>query len=81
VRYIYGITFMPFEFKMAVLEAAEGKVRPTVSRVLLYCFSYDPAGRRYVFDILKVSGTVILFVAAVFIAYLTLGGRKKEGAA
>jgi protein SCO1/2 len=81
VRYIYGITFLPFEVKMAVLEASEGKVGPTVSRVLLYCYSYDPEGRRYVFDVLKVSGIVILFFAAAFIAYLTLGGRKRQRSA
>lgn len=77
-RYVYGVTFLPFEVKMALLEASEGRVGPTVSRVLLYCFSYDPEGRTYVFNILKVSATVILFFAAAFIAFLTLGGRKKS---
>lgn len=77
-RYIYGITFLPFEVKMAILEASEGKTGPTISRVLLYCFSYDPQGRRYVFNILKVSGTVILFFAAAFLAYLILGGKRSN---
>lgn len=80
-RYIYGISFLPFELKMAVLEASEGKVGPTVSRILLFCYSYDPQGRRYVFDILKVSGSVILFFAAAFVAYLTLGGRRRKRSA
>ncbi len=76
-RYVNGITFLPFEIKMALLEASQGRTGPTISKVLLYCFSYDPEGRRYVFNILKVSGTVILFFAGVFISFLIFGGRKK----
>ncbi len=56
VRYLYGTEFLPFDFKMGVLEAAKGTVLPTTARLLTICFSYDPQGRTYVFNLLKVVG-------------------------
>lgn len=76
VRYLYGITFLPFDLKLAVMEAAEGKVGPTISRVLLFCFSYDPEGQTYVFNILKVTGLLIMLFAAAFVLYLIISSRR-----
>ena len=71
-RYMYGVTFLPADFQMAVNEAAKGEVRPTINKWLKFCFSYDPAGRRYVFSTTRASATVILLMAGAFLAYLTL---------
>lgn len=81
IRYLYGETYPPFDLKMAVLEASEGRVGPTITKVLKYCFSYDPEGKKYVFNILRVSATLILLSAAIFIIYLvmTKGTHKKVG--
>jgi len=75
-RYLYGISFLPFDLKLAVLEGAQGKVGPTIARVLLYCFSYDPAGQTYVFNVLKVTGTVTMFVAVLFVIWLVVTTRR-----
>jgi len=79
-RYLYGITYLPFDLKMALTEAAEGRVGPTINRVLLFCFSYDPEGQTYVFNILKVTGTLITFFALVFIAWLVVSARRSRKA-
>ena len=63
---------------MALTEAQEGTVSPTIRRVLLYCFTYDPEGRTYVFNILKVAGVVVISLAAMFILLLVLKGRSKS---
>jgi len=76
-RYIYGTDFLPFDLKMALLEASEGRVGPTVSKVLRFCFSYDPKGRKYVFKTLKVTGIVTLLFALSFILFLVFKGKKK----
>ncbi len=75
VRYLYGLTYLPFDVKMALTEASEGRVGPTIRRALLFCFSYDPEGRTYVFNILKVTASVILFFALVLLAVLVGKGR------
>ena len=78
VRYLYGRTFLPFELTMAITEADKGKIG--LSRgVLLYCFSYDQPGKRYVFNILKVFGTVIIVSLVSFFLYLTVTGRRSKG--
>jgi protein SCO1/2 len=77
-RYLRGILFQPFDLKMAITEASEGRVGPTISKVLLYCFSYDPEGKRYAFNIMKVSGTIFLFLLVVFIGFLILKRQTKE---
>ena len=78
-RYLYGINFLPFDLKMAITEAQNEQVRPTIQKVLLYCFSYDPQGKRYAFEVTKVSATIIIFIVVVFFIRLLLkSGRKKS---
>jgi len=77
VRYLEGTTFLPFELTMALTEAAEGRVSSTTRKALLYCYSYDPLKKSYVFNILKVAGTVMVLFLGGFLAYLMLSGRKK----
>jgi protein SCO1/2 len=78
VRYLFGIRFNPFDVKMALNEAAEGRPGPTVNRVLLYCFSYDPEGKTYVFNILKVTGTVMIFLVLCLGVWLVITTKKSR---
>lgn len=77
-RYMNGIYFLPFELKMSLLEAAEGKSGPTINRVLQYCYSYDPEGQKYVLNITKVTATLILFFAVVLLLVLFLFKRRNK---
>jgi protein SCO1/2 len=76
-RYIYGTDFLPFDLKMAFLEASEGRVGPTLSKVLRFCFSYDPKGRKYVFNTLKITGIVTLLFALSLILFLVFKGKRQ----
>ncbi|MCX7735150.1 MAG: SCO family protein [Candidatus Kapabacteria bacterium] len=78
VRYLFGTKFLPFDLKMAVIEAQEGKVTPTINKVLSFCFSYDPQGRKYVLDVTKIAGAVSLFFVAIFLVILIFKGRKNK---
>jgi len=78
-RYLYGSTyFLPFDIKMAVAEAAQERSGPTINKMLNFCFSYDPEGKKYVFNVTKISGSIILFFALAFLATLALKGRRKK---
>lgn len=68
---------LPFDFKMAVIDASQGKVMPTVGRLLAFCFSYDPAGKKYVFNLLRVFGVGTLFLVGIFGVYLKVKRKKK----
>jgi protein SCO1/2 len=76
-RYMNGIYFLPFELKMSLLDAAEGKSGPTINRVLQYCYSYDPEGQKYALNITKVSATLILFFALVLLLVLFFSKKRK----
>jgi protein SCO1/2 len=76
VRYLSGLTFLPFEFEMAVTEASKGEAVPLARKALLYCMSYDPQGKRYVFNTLKVVAILMVATIVSFFIYLVITGRK-----
>ncbi len=77
-RYLHGTYFLPFDLKMAVIEAGHGRSGPTINKVLRFCFSYDPEGQSYVLNITKISGTVILILALALLGSLIIGNRRKK---
>lgn len=76
-RYMNGIYFLPFEMKMTLLDAAEGKTGPTINRVLQYCYSYDPEGQKYALNITKVVGTLILIMGLTLFLVLVFVKKRK----
>ncbi len=78
MRYINGYSFVPLNLTMALIEASEGRIGAPIRKALQFCFSYDPTGRRYTFNLLRVSATVILLTLGSFLLFLIFGGRKKK---
>jgi protein SCO1/2 len=77
VRYMYGTDPLPFDLKIALVEASQGRIGPTIAKVVRFCFSYDPKANKLVFNLLKVTGTVTLLFALSFVAFLFFRGRKR----
>jgi|TARA_R110002050_G_scaffold92358_1_gene193298 protein SCO1 len=77
-RYLNGIYFLPFEFKMAIIEANKGQSGPTINKILQFCYSYDPVGQTYVLNVTKVAGSIILFFALVIFLYLVFKPKRRE---
>lgn len=77
-RYLNGIYFLPFDFKMAIIESSKGMSAPTINKIMQYCFSYDPVGQAYVLNVTKISGTLILFVALLFFLVLIFKPKSKK---
>ena len=74
-RYLYGIEFKKQDFRLALLEASEGKIGTTIDRILLYCYHYDPAAGGYVMmatNVMKLGGAVTLAVLVVFLGIFWL---------
>ncbi len=58
-RYLYGIEYPPKSLKLALMEASEGKIGSAFDQLIMYCFHYDPASRRYApvaMNIMRVGG-------------------------
>ncbi|HSD62728.1 MAG TPA: SCO family protein [Ignavibacteriaceae bacterium] len=84
-RYLYpdysntrGFGILPLDFKMAILEAAQGKQTPVIGKVLQFCFSYDPQGKTYVFNILRVFGAGILLGVIAFVVFIKIKPKKEK---
>ncbi len=75
IRYLYGADILPFDLKMALVEASHGRIGPVISKVVQFCFSYDPKANKLVFNMLKVTGAVTILFALSFILFLLLKGR------
>ncbi len=80
VRYLYGTSFLPLDLKLALTEASQGRVGPTINKILLYCFNYDPDGRRYVLNTTRIAGTAVLLTALAFVIYLGASSRRRAAA-
>jgi protein SCO1 len=77
-RYLRGIEFLPFEIKITMVEAANGKIGPSINRVLAICYSYDENGNKFVFNVTRVSAIVIIFIAILFFLVLVLTRKKNK---
>jgi len=77
-RYLYGITFNPMDLKLALIEAQKGLPRPTIHRVLEFCYSYDPEGKRYGLEITKLLGTFTIIIVAFVLTILFVKTRRKK---
>jgi len=77
-RYLNGIEQLPFDVKMALMEAGEGKVGPTIAKNLLFCFAYDPKAKTYIFKWEKIAGAVMTLIMLGFFIYLVRTSRRDE---
>lgn len=79
-RYLRGIEFLPFDVKITMIEAAHGKIGPSINRLLAICYSYDDKGNQFVFNVTRVSGIVIFFIVVLIFLYLAFSRvrTKKE---
>jgi protein SCO1/2 len=76
-RYLNGLHFLPFEWKMAMVEASKGQSGPTINKVLRFCFSYDPKGHTYVLNVTKISASLIITFALSLLLYLVIKKPKR----
>lgn len=77
-RYLFGKEFNPFDVKMALLEAKAGKSNPTISKVLEFCFSFDPKGRQYTLNVTRIIGSIMLLGVGAFFGVLVLKRKKSH---
>ncbi|MBI9089350.1 MAG: SCO family protein [Desulfobacterium sp.] len=77
IRYLYGLSYLPFDVSMALTEALRGTPAISIKKLMTYCFNYDPENNTYVFKTFQVSAVVILALAGVFLAFLLR--NKKRG--
>lgn len=78
VRYLYGTSFLPKDLSLALIEARSGTSGTTIRKVMGYCFTFDQARKTYVFNLLRVSATVVILCTGGFLIFLVVTGRKRK---
>jgi len=79
-RYLYGIDFPPKDFRLSLVEAADGKVGTSFDKLVLTCYRYDPASRKYqpfALGFVRLGGLAAFFGLAGLIGALVIRERKK----
>ena len=79
-RSLHGIEFAPFDLKMALLEAGEGRIGTTIDRLVMFCFHYDPKDGQYslaIVQVLKIAALITVFGLGFMI--LVLMKNRKTG--
>lgn len=82
-RYLYGIDFPPKDFRLSLVEAAGGRVGTSFDKLVLTCYRYDPASRKYqpfAMGFLRAGGALVALALAGLIAGLVWRERKKARA-
>lgn len=80
-RTLFGIEFKPGDIKLALSEAADGKIGSFVDQLILSCFHYDPDSHRYgvyIFGVMRVGGLLTVLILAVMLLMYFRGERKRE---
>ncbi|NDP22655.1 MAG: SCO family protein [Paludibacter sp.] len=77
-RYLYGITFLPIDFKMALLEANKEQPRTSIQKIMMICYTYDPENKQFSLDVTKITGSLIIFFILVFIVVYLIKPKKKN---
>ena len=80
-RYLYGFQFDPQDIRLGLLEASEGRSISTVERLLLYCYHYDPQGKRYALvamRVMRVGGLVTMVALGSLLTVLWLRERRRS---
>ena len=76
-RYLYGVDYPARDFRMALVEASGGKVGTSLDKVILSCYRYDAAKRRYapfVMGFMRIGAGLVFFALA---GLLTVLWRKE----
>ena len=82
-RYLYGIQYEPGDVRLGLLEASEGRSISTKEKILLYCYHYDPQGKRYSLvaaNVMRLGGGVTLVALGSFLTLMWVRERRRRKA-
>jgi len=73
-RYLYGVQYETKDLKLALLEASNGEIGSSklLNRVMLFCYEFDPVGKKYALralNVVKAGGVLTLLSLAGLLTY------------
>jgi protein SCO1/2 len=77
-RYFYGIQFAPDQLRLALVEAANGRIGDSFDRVMMYCFRYDSTKGQYTLAVWNITRAICSIFAVALIACLVQLRRREK---
>lgn len=79
-RALFGLSFDSKSLRLALLEASRGKVGTLAEKFLLFCYHYNPKGKKYALvatRVMQLAGALtVLIVALAYLLWLIPSKRK-----
>jgi protein SCO1 len=79
-HYLFGVEYAPKDLRLALVDAAKGKIGNLADQLLLYCYQYDPQTGRYsasILNLVRLAGALTVLGLGAFILTAT---RKRRAA-
>jgi protein SCO1/2 len=77
-HYLFGVEYSPKDLRLALVDAAGGRIGNPVDQLLLYCYQYDPQTGRYsaaILNLVRAAGVLTVVGLGAFI--LTASRRRR----
>ncbi len=71
-RYLYGIQFPERDLKLGLMEASKGKIGTVVDKFLMFCYHYDPKGKKYAImamNVMKLGAIVTVLLIGIVVLF------------
>ena len=82
-RYLYGIEHSPQDLRLALIEASKGEIGTSaaLNRVLLFCYHYDPVGKKYVLAAARImtGAAAIVFISLLILILFMWKSERARG--
>jgi protein SCO1 len=69
-RYLHGLEFAQNDVRLGLLEASQGRSISTIEKAIMYCYTYDPIGAKYVVvarNVMKLAGGITVILLGGFL--------------
>jgi protein SCO1/2 len=78
-RVLYGVDYAPKDVRLALVEAANGRIGTVIDQMLLYCYHYDPATGKYglvIMNSLRLAGSATVLALVTYIGLMLRRDRR-----
>jgi protein SCO1/2 len=82
-RYLFGIDYGATDLRLAVVDAAGGRIGSVIDQTLLFCYHYDPSTGRYslaIMSLVRIGGVLTLAGIGLSIGLTLRRQRRQAGA-
>ncbi len=81
-HYLFGVEYAPKDLRLALVDAARGRIGNALDQLLLYCYQYDPQAGRYsasILNLVRLLGALTVLGLGAFILTASRKHRPRPG--